>query len=56
MRTVLGGICLFNDDLKMLDSILYNGNGGKESKIAERHRVCVCVCVRERQHMVEKER
>jgi hypothetical protein len=44
---------------KMSDSILYKkqmgrGEGGEESKIAERQRECVCE--RERRRIVEKKR
>ncbi len=53
MRTVLSGICLFIDDLKLTDNIfISNGDGGEESRIAERQRESVC----ERQRVVEKER
>ncbi len=55
MRTVLSRICLFIDNLKSLDNIfISNGDGGEESRIAERERESVCVC--ERQRVVEKER
>jgi hypothetical protein len=53
MRTVLSGVCLFIDDLKSTDNIfISNGDGGQESRIAERQRESVC----ERQRVVEKER
>ncbi len=39
MRTVLSRICLFNDNLNNVGQhFIINGNGGEESKIAERHR------------------
>ncbi len=42
MRTVLSRICLFNDNLKNVrQHFIINGNGGEESKIAERERECV---------------
>ncbi len=53
MRTVFCGIHLFIDNLKSSDNIfISNGDGGEESKIAERQRESVC----ERQRVVEKER
>jgi hypothetical protein len=53
MRTVLSGIRLFIDNLKLLDDIfISNRDGGEESKITERQRESVC----ERQSVVEKER
>ena len=52
MRTVLSGIHLFNDNLQIIGQhFILNGNGGEESKIAERQRESVC----ERQPVVEKE-
>jgi len=53
MRTVLSGICLFNDTiLNIGHHFILNGKGGEESKIVERQREreCVCVCVRETEH------
>jgi hypothetical protein len=51
--TVLNRICLFIDNLKFSDNIfISNGDGGEESRIAERQRESVC----ERQRMVEKMR
>jgi hypothetical protein len=47
IRTALSGIGLFIGDLKSSDSIfISNGDGEKESWIAERQREreCVCVC------------
>jgi hypothetical protein len=39
MRTVLSGIGLFIDNLKLSDNIfISNGDGGEESKIEERQR------------------
>jgi hypothetical protein len=43
MRTVLNGIRLFIDHSKLLDNIfISNGDGAKESRIAERQRESVC--------------
>ncbi len=43
MRTVLSRICLFNDNLNYVrQHFIINGNGGEESKIAERERESVC--------------
>jgi len=43
MRTVLSGICLFIDNLKLSDNIfISNGDRGEESRIAERQRYRVC--------------
>jgi hypothetical protein len=49
MTTVLYGIRLLIDTHQIVGQLfLSNGNGGEESKIAERQReregVCVCVC------------
>ncbi len=45
MRTVLSGICLFIDTHKIVGQhFISNGNGGEESKIAERQRERECVC------------
>ena len=53
MRTVLNRFHLFIDNLKLSDSIfISNGDGGEDSKIAERQRERVC----ERQRIEEKER
>ncbi len=53
MRTVLSRIRLFIDNLKLSENIfISNGDGGEESRIAERQRERVC----ERQRVVEKER
>ncbi len=42
MRTVLSGICLFIDNIKLSDNIfISNGDGGEESRIAERQRESV---------------
>jgi len=42
MRTVLNRFHLFIDNLKLSDSIfISNGDGGEESKIAERQRESV---------------
>jgi len=39
MRTVLNGIHVFVDNLKLSDNIfISNGDGGEESRIAERPR------------------
>jgi hypothetical protein len=44
MRTVLNGIHLFTDNIKLLNSIfISNGDSGEESRIAERQRESVCV-------------
>ncbi len=44
MRTVLSGIRLFNDTiLNVRHLFILNGNGGEESKIAERQRERECV-------------
>ncbi len=49
MRTVLSGIHLFIDViLNVRHNFILNGNGGEESKIAERQRESVCV--RETEH------
>ncbi len=51
MRTVLSGIHLFIDNLKSSDSsFISNGDGGEESRKAERQRESVC----ERQRVMEK--
>jgi hypothetical protein len=43
MRTVLSGICLLIDDHQIVEQhFISNGNGGEESKIAERPRESVC--------------
>ncbi len=43
MRTVLNGIHLFIDNLKLSDNIfISNRDGGEESRVAERQSVCVC--------------
>jgi hypothetical protein len=43
MKTVLNGIRLFIDHSKLLDNIfITNGDGGEESRIAERQRESVC--------------
>ncbi len=53
MRTVLIGICLFNDNSISSDNIfLSNGDGGKESRKVERQRESVF----ERQRVAEKAR
>ncbi len=53
MRTVLRGIHLFINNSESSDNIfISNGDGGEESRIAERQRERVC----ERWRMVEKER
>ncbi len=53
MVTVLIRILLFIDNLKSSENIfMSNGDGGEESRIAERQGESVC----ERQHVVEKER
>jgi hypothetical protein len=53
MKTVLSRIFLFIDNLESSDNIfISNGDGGEESRIAERQREKVC----ERQPLVEKER
>ncbi len=55
MRTVLYGICLFIDNIKMSHRIfISNGDCGEESRIAERQKERESVC--ERQRIVEKER
>jgi hypothetical protein len=47
MRTVLSGIHLFNDNLKILGQhFILNRNRGEESKIAERQRKRECVRVK----------
>jgi len=39
MRTVLNGICLFIDNIKLLGNIfISNRDGGEESRIAKRRR------------------
>jgi len=44
MKTVISGIHLFIDNLESSDNIfISNGDGGEESRIAERQRECVCV-------------
>ncbi len=44
MRTVLSRICLFIDNLKSSDNIfISNGDGGEESRIAERQWERECV-------------
>ncbi len=44
MRTVLSGIHLFKDNLKIIGQhFILNGNRGEESRIAERQRESVCV-------------
>jgi hypothetical protein len=51
MRTVLSGIHLFNDNLKILGQhFILNRNRGEESRETEKERVC------KSQNMVEKER
>ncbi len=53
MKTVIGRIHLFIDNLESLDNIFISDrDGGEESRIAERQRESVC----ERQCVVEKER
>jgi hypothetical protein len=53
MRTVLGGIRLFNDTIKNVGQhFISKGNRGEECKIAERQSESVC----ERQSMVEGRR
>jgi hypothetical protein len=42
MRTVLNGICLFIDNSKFRNIFISNGDGGEESRIAERQRYRVC--------------
>jgi hypothetical protein len=53
MRTVLYGIGLFIDSMKMSDRVfISNRDCGEESRMAERERECVS----ERQRIAEKER
>jgi hypothetical protein len=55
MKTVINGIHLFIDNLESSDNIfITDGDGGEESRIAERQRERVSVC--ERQCVVKKER
>jgi hypothetical protein len=53
MRTVLSGICLLIDNLKLSDNIfIWSEDGGEESKREARQRERVCEWLR----MLEKER
>jgi hypothetical protein len=55
MKTVLYGICLLIDNMKMSDRVFISKQDyGEENRVVERQRERECVC--ERQHIAEKER